>query len=377
MSEVEPAKVQPAAAPLRILLIEDDEFDVAVFSRAFRRSDIPCEIVRCRTGEEALDGLRDAELELDLLVTDYQLPGLSGFDLCLRLIEREETEPPFALVLLTGVGSEQMAIRALRAGIHDYIVKDSSREYLELLPLVLPKVALRHRRRRNRRQLAAGQKPTAPGTPPETPRPATGLGLSACADTVKGRGGRIWVENPAGDAPLLHFSVQLAPSEVAFWTAAGREAEDHDTAAGDRAAGTVAAEIAGNGPAKPLSEPAADSNHLLIVHPNPIVTFVAQRTAERAGYRCAAVENGDKAIEAMDREPFDLVLMGIVLPKLDGLETTRRIRRRQAESGGRVTILALGAGAGEAGRCAEAGMDGSVAFPVSARGVQAALVRLG
>ena len=57
-------------APLRILLVEDDEFDVAVFNRAFRHGDVPYEIVRCRTGEEALEGLRDAKLELDLLVTE-------------------------------------------------------------------------------------------------------------------------------------------------------------------------------------------------------------------------------------------------------------------------------------------------------------------
>ena len=58
--------VEAAVPPLRMLLVEDDEFDAAVFNRAFRQNDVPCEIVRCRTGEEALEGLRDAELELDL-----------------------------------------------------------------------------------------------------------------------------------------------------------------------------------------------------------------------------------------------------------------------------------------------------------------------
>ena len=135
--------------PLRILLIEDDEFDVAVFRRAFRRSDIPCEIIRCRRAEEALEGMRFAAFDLDLLVTDHKLPGMSGLELCLELIERGD---PFALVLMTGGGSEQVAIKALKAGVHDYIVKDSTQEYLELLPLVLPQVAKRHQDYRARRK---------------------------------------------------------------------------------------------------------------------------------------------------------------------------------------------------------------------------------
>ncbi len=378
MSEVAANTVVPAAAPLRILLVEDDEFDVAVFGRAFHRSGIACEIVRCRTGEEAIAGLRDAELELDLLVTDHQLPGVPGFDLCLRLIESFAKAPPFALVLLTGVGSEQMAIKALRVGIDDYIVKDSSSEYLELLPLVLPKVARRHRWRR-RRRLAARRARAGDQTPAETE--TARLGLAACAGVVRDRGGRIWVENGAGEAPTLHFSVPLAPSEVAFWTAGGEAAAMESATAGTAVAGPAddgdrPAEP-GKDPPAPKGESAGEPRHVLIAHPNPIVTFVAQRTVERAGCRCTAVENGDKALEALDREPFDLVLMGLEMRGLDGLEATRRLRRRGGWPDGKVTVLALGAPAGDADRCAEAGMDGTILVPVSARGVQAAIAGLG
>lgn len=135
--------------PLRILLIEDDEFDVAVFRRAFRKADIPCEIIRCRRAEEALEGLRDTNPTLDLLVTDHKLPGMSGLELCLELLAKRAD---FALVLMTGGGSEQVAIQALKAGVHDYIVKDMGQEYLELLPLVLPQAARRHRDRMARRR---------------------------------------------------------------------------------------------------------------------------------------------------------------------------------------------------------------------------------
>ena len=145
-------------APLRILLVEDDEFDVAVFRRAFRKSGVPCEIVRCRRGEEALEGLQITGLELDLLVTDHKLPGMTGLELSKLLLENK---PSFAIVLLTGGGSEEVAIEALKAGVHDYIVKDSSHEYLSLLPLMLPQAVRRHHdhvaRKKAERELRASQ----------------------------------------------------------------------------------------------------------------------------------------------------------------------------------------------------------------------------
>ncbi len=337
---------EPDEPPLRILLVEDDEFDVAVFRQAFRKAQIPCEVVRCRRGEEVLEGLRDAELAIDLLVTDHQLPGMSGFDLCVRLLE---DAPPFALVLLTGAGSEQMAIRALRAGIQDYIVKDASQEYLDLLPLVLPRVARRHRDRRGR------GRDRAPGAPPP-PR------LVDCAARVRQRGGRVWVENADGAAPTLCFSVPLAPEEVAAWAAPGPHLEKA-------------------GPEAPPQSSSAAGAHppvrVLIVHPNPIVTHVARRHLERSGCRFLAVTDGHKALEALEREAFDLVLMGAGLPELDGLETTRRIRRREASSGGRVPIVALGADPdnGEDAACLEAGMDDVIVRPVDATGLAAALAR--
>ncbi len=355
---------EPAAPPLRILLVEDDEFDVAVFGRAFRRGKIPCEIIRCRSGEEVLEGLRDAELELDLLVTDHQLPGLSGFDLCLDLIKRR---PPFALVLLTGVGSEQMAIRALRAGINDYIVKDTSQEYLELLPLVLPRVARRHRQRRHRE--AVTERHEAREIPDSGEIWAGGyrLGLSACADMVKQRGGKVWVEDATGGSPTLHLSVPLAREEVASWTAAGADVDQasSETVVDDDRGQPVAARGVAN----------SSSRHVLIVHPNPIVTFVARRTAERAGDRVATIESGRKAIEALEREPFDLVLLAPDMADLDGLETARQIR--QLEGAGRdVKILVLGVPAEATEAWREASVDGTVAAPVSVQSLTVAIERL-
>ena len=81
--------------------------------------------------------LRTEPLRFDLVVTDYKLPGLSGLDFY-RAVDDEERA--FAVVLLTGAGTERLAVEALRAGIDDYLIKDTHHGYVELLPTVLREV---------------------------------------------------------------------------------------------------------------------------------------------------------------------------------------------------------------------------------------------
>ena len=127
--------------PLRILLVEDSEHDVLAFRRAFERSQIACEITRCMQAEESLKRLGADTASFDLVVTDYKLPGMNGLELCRELLDREI---PLPLVLLTGTGSEHLAVEALKAGVDDYLVKDPAQGYLTLLPVVLPDVVQRH-----------------------------------------------------------------------------------------------------------------------------------------------------------------------------------------------------------------------------------------
>jgi len=129
------------SAPLRILLVEDTEYDRLVFRRAFQQSEVSCEITECVRAEEALDRLRADASSFDLAVIDHGLPGMSGWDLCQELLNEEI---PLPLVLLNGGGSEQLAVEALKAGVYDYIVKEPGQGYLDLLPVLLPEVVRRH-----------------------------------------------------------------------------------------------------------------------------------------------------------------------------------------------------------------------------------------
>ena len=137
------------AAGLRILLVEDDKHDRVAFGRAFKRSSLSCKITECERAEEALERLHGHTSSFDLVVVDHGLPGISGLDFCKELLDERLSLP---LVILTGRGSEELAIEALKAGVDDYIIKDPGQGYLNLLPTVLPEVVRKHGDRLARRQ---------------------------------------------------------------------------------------------------------------------------------------------------------------------------------------------------------------------------------
>jgi two-component system, cell cycle sensor histidine kinase and response regulator CckA len=131
-------------APLRILLVEDSEHDVVAFRRAFQKASAPCHIALCERAEEALAQLSQQASSFDLVVADYKLPSMSGLELYREL---RTSNIPIPLVLLTGAGTEYLAVEALKAGVDDYIIKDASQGYIDLLPIVLPEVVQRYRAR--------------------------------------------------------------------------------------------------------------------------------------------------------------------------------------------------------------------------------------
>lgn len=125
---------------LRILLVEDEEHDRALIHRALEKSGISLAVTECQDADEALERLREDPSSFDIVVVDHGLPGMSGLDLCRKLIG---DKTPVPLVLLTGGGSEQLAVDALKAGVDDYVAKGSL-GYLELLPVVLEDAVRKH-----------------------------------------------------------------------------------------------------------------------------------------------------------------------------------------------------------------------------------------
>ena len=104
---------------------------------------------------------------------------------------------------------------------------------------------------------------------------------------------------------------------------------------------------------------------ILVAEDTPINQQVVTHMLGRRGHEVVVVENGLEAVEALERETYDLVLMDLQMPRMGGFEATGRIRQREEGTGARIPIIALTAHAmaGDEERCLEAGMDGYLSKP--------------
>ncbi len=105
--------------------------------------------------------------------------------------------------------------------------------------------------------------------------------------------------------------------------------------------------------------------HILLAEDNPVNQKLAVRLIEKRGHSVVAVNNGREAVDRVAREHFDLVLMDISMPEMDGLEATALIRSKHPDDG-RLPIIAMTGHAliGDREMCLRAGMDGYVSKPI-------------
>lgn len=105
---------------------------------------------------------------------------------------------------------------------------------------------------------------------------------------------------------------------------------------------------------------------VLLAEDNLVNQKLAARMLERRGHYVTVVPNGKAALEALDREKFDLILMDLEMPEMNGLEATRAIREKERQTGGHIPIIAMTAHAmkNHMERCLQAGMDGYLSKPM-------------
>jgi signal transduction histidine kinase/ligand-binding sensor domain-containing protein/CheY-like chemotaxis protein len=117
---------------------------------------------------------------------------------------------------------------------------------------------------------------------------------------------------------------------------------------------------------------------ILLAEDNTVNQRLALRILEKQGYQVTVVFNGREAMEALAQHPFDLVLMDIQMPELDGLQTTQKIREAEQGSTRHLPIVAMTAHAmkGDRDRCLSAGMDGYVSKPFQKEMLLAEIQRL-
>jgi signal transduction histidine kinase len=134
----------PLPIPFRVMLVEDSEHDQIAFARALNRSETDFFIETHERGEPAAERILNEASDIHVVVIDYNLPGMNGLQVFNQL-RREAGAfllPPF--LMLTGAGNEDLAVRAIKAGFYDYLVKDPDDRYFTLLPTLLSAVYSRH-----------------------------------------------------------------------------------------------------------------------------------------------------------------------------------------------------------------------------------------
>jgi CheY-like chemotaxis protein len=116
---------------------------------------------------------------------------------------------------------------------------------------------------------------------------------------------------------------------------------------------------------------------ILLAEDNAVNQKVAVRMLEKEGHSVTVVANGREAVLAAERQTFDLILMDVQMPEMDGFDATWAIRT-QEDGGKRTPIIALTAHAmaGDKERCLDAGMDGYVTKPIRVLDLMAEITRL-
>jgi CheY-like chemotaxis protein len=196
----------------------------------------------------------------------------------------------------------------------------------------------------------------------------TGLGLAISSGIVKMMGGALSVESQPGQGSTFSFEL---PFEVL--------SEEAQERLGDAKRSIRILPAPAQSKAAPPPPAGAKRMFVLLAEDNSVNQLIARSILEKQGHGVVVARNGREALALVQVEAFDLVLMDVQMPEMDGMAATRAIRKLESGSARHLPIIGVTAHAmkGDKEHCLAAGMDGYVSKPIRPETLLAAIAALG